>query len=146
MTSLFYSIRLAGIRLTLVLGLVLGCGGKPFNYESQNEIPPGPGVFSGKEGEFTLYSSESKPASEDEGAGSGKTAAESAPTNPDASPESQEFREFQDFQQWKKDKADFEAFQKWKNSSQGSREYQEFLEWQRWRKYRQWQEDQKRTN
>ncbi|THB73180.1 MAG: hypothetical protein D6B25_15545 [Desulfobulbaceae bacterium] len=32
----------------------LGCGGKEYQYEPQNELKPGPGLFSREEGEFKL--------------------------------------------------------------------------------------------
>jgi len=37
--------------------LLAGCGGEPFNYEPAHELKPGPGIFSGKDGEFTLIGS-----------------------------------------------------------------------------------------
>lgn len=45
--------RFAVLLLSLV---ILGCeGGKPFDPPTAGDIPPGPGLFSGKDGEFTLY-------------------------------------------------------------------------------------------
>lgn len=46
--------------LVLFLGLaVASCGGKPLDpskwQEPAGEIPPGPGLFSGDDGEFVLY-------------------------------------------------------------------------------------------
>jgi hypothetical protein len=34
--------------------LFFGCGGEPYNYEPPNEVTPGPGLFSGEDGEFTI--------------------------------------------------------------------------------------------
>jgi len=46
------SIFLTGL---LAFSLVLyGCGGSSYTYEPENEIKPGPGLFSGKDGEFTV--------------------------------------------------------------------------------------------
>lgn len=42
----------------LIIGLTLyGCGGEPYTYEPENELKPGPGLFSGEDGEFTLIGS-----------------------------------------------------------------------------------------
>lgn len=30
------------------------CGGQPFEYTAADEIPPGPGIFSGSDGAFTI--------------------------------------------------------------------------------------------
>ncbi len=36
--------------------LIIGCeGGKPFDPPTAGEIPSGPGLFSGEDGEFKLY-------------------------------------------------------------------------------------------
>lgn len=35
--------------------LAFGCGGKEFVYESDRELKPGPGIFSGPDGEFTIF-------------------------------------------------------------------------------------------
>jgi hypothetical protein len=39
---------LAGIGLT-------ACAAEPFDYTPVDEIPPGPGLLSGEEGEFVIY-------------------------------------------------------------------------------------------
>ncbi len=53
---------------------LVGCGGKSFDYHSGNEIPEGPGVFSGQDGEFTIYDSKTgwlgEKSEKAEGAGS----------------------------------------------------------------------------
>ena len=38
----------------LVCLLLAGCGGEPYAYQPDNELKPGPGLFSGEDGEFTL--------------------------------------------------------------------------------------------
>lgn len=63
------------IHLSVMTLLTLfGCGGKSFDYYSGNEIPEGPGVFSGQDGEFTIYDSKTgwlgEKSEKAEGAGS----------------------------------------------------------------------------
>ncbi len=42
--------------LAAVFGLVAGCGQvTPVAYTPIDEIPPGPGLLSGEDGEFTVY-------------------------------------------------------------------------------------------
>lgn len=42
--------------LGIVLGILAGCTqGKPLTHVAADEIPPGPGLFSGEEGEFVLF-------------------------------------------------------------------------------------------
>lgn len=72
------------------------CGGESLTYESQNEIPSGPGLFSGAEGGYTksidLKSNDNQ----------------------------ESYQEFQAFNQWKANKEkdpefqEFLAWQKWK--------------------------------
>lgn len=56
-----YRILLAGGLMAALLAA--GCGGKEFVYESDRELKPGPGLFSGPDGEFTIFRS-TIPASE----------------------------------------------------------------------------------
>ena len=131
-----------------VIGLaaLIGCGSQSYPYRSENEIPEGPGVFSGKDGEFTVYGSTS--ASRGEAPEPGATAGNQtntpsgeqptsvvAPTGDQAAAEA-----FEAFQAWKKERAEFEAFKEWKQSEKGADEYAEFLEWKRWQEFRRWQE------
>lgn len=44
--------------LTVLSCLLTACGGETFHYVDDAELKPGPGVFSGKDGEFTLYKKE----------------------------------------------------------------------------------------
>jgi hypothetical protein len=128
--------------------LLAGCGAKTFDYHPDTEIPGGPGVFSGQNGDFTIYDSESGKAAEggksknavDETAATGSAPSRATPTKEPTDAEA--YREFLEFQQWQQEKKEFEAFQQWKKSRQGTREYDEFLEWKRWREYKQWQENQ----
>ncbi|MGD8268072.1 MAG: hypothetical protein PVG19_02570 [Desulfobacterales bacterium] len=50
------------IMLTGVLGALLILGAcahtEPFEYESYNEVKPGPGVFTGEKGTWTIYRQE----------------------------------------------------------------------------------------
>ncbi len=114
-------IRIAVCLMSISLLALPGCGGKPFHYNTPSEIPEGPGVFSGKDGEFTLYDSKSV-----KGGKKSRTAAEAGAPAAEISgaektggavaagekiPDSKEYREFQDFQEWKKDKREFKDFQ-----------------------------------
>ena len=145
-------IRIAVFLVSSALLALPGCGGKPFNYNPPSEIPEGPGVFSGKDGEFTLYDSKTVksekkakaavksvvPATEKFGenmTGAPVAAGENMP-------DSKEYLEFQEFQEWKKEKKEFKEFQGWKKSQQGVEEYQEFQEWKKWKEFKKWQENQ----
>ena len=125
--------------VSIVLLSLPGCGGKPFVYNPPSEIPEGPGILSGEDGEFTLYDSKSGKGGEKP-----KVAAEAGAPVAEISgaektggavaagekiPDSKEYREFQDFQEWKK-------------SKQGAKEYQEFQEWKKWKEFKKWQENQ----
>ncbi len=35
---------------------IAGCAGEPYTYVPENELKPGPGLFSGKDGEIRLLS------------------------------------------------------------------------------------------
>lgn len=48
-----------GLILACLL-LVVNCGGQSFVYQPASETPPGPGLFSGEGGEFTLISIDKK--------------------------------------------------------------------------------------
>lgn len=122
-----YTIRYVWACIALVM--IAGCNGKSFKYVNENEIPPGPGVFTGEKGKWTVYNSDAKKETEQ------KSAVAKDP----------ETREFKQFQEWKKEQQDFQAFQEWKKSKQGAQEYREFLEWQQWKAYKQWQESQNKT-
>ncbi len=125
--------------VSIALLALPGCGGKPFVYNPPSEIPEGPGVLSGKDGEFTLYDSKSgkvgkksetavetfAPAAEKSGAEKTGTAVAAGEKMLD----SREYLEFQEFQEWKK-------------SKQGAKEYQEFQEWKKWKEFKKWQENQ----
>ncbi len=140
-------IRIAVCIVSIALLALPGCGGKPFVYNPPSEIPEGPGVLSGEDGEFTIYDSKS-----DKGGKKSKATAETdvpaaektdaAVAAGDKMPDSKEYLEFQEFQEWKKDKREFKEFQEWKKSKQGAKEYQEFLEWKKWKEFKKWQENQ----
>ena len=53
------------IRLSLVL-LLGGCGAdpKPFDYHPANEIPPGPGLFTGKTGSYEIVVTRDEPGAD----------------------------------------------------------------------------------
>jgi hypothetical protein len=134
------------IIVSFVTLLLAGCNGKSFDYVNPNEIPPGPGVFTGEKGEWTVYDSEGE--KEKTVAETGQNGNKAEPTEaavPPSATDESEYREFQQFQQWKKEKREFEAFQEWKQSRQGTEEYQEFKQWQEWKTYQEWLESQKKT-
>ena len=141
------SCRNISIIISMVMIIAVGCGGKSFEYTPPDEMKPGPGVFSGEEGEFTVYDSKTASKQKEEAVKSksvpqtAEAAAGAAAAG--AAAQSDEAKEFEDFQRWKKDKEAFEEFQRWKQSEQGSEEYREFQEWQKWREYKKWQESQK---
>ncbi len=129
----------------LVIFALAGCHAKPYDYKpTAGEMKEGPGVFSGEDGEFTIYDSKgdgllqnegqtpaAKPAAEQSdgttaaaAAGSG-TAAQSAP-KPD---KTRELQEFQEYRQWKK-------------GAKNSADYNEFLEWKEFKSYQEWKKSQ----
>jgi hypothetical protein len=134
---------------TIAMAAMIGCGGQSYQYSSDNEIPEGPGVLSGKDGEFTIYGSTSTSRGAVPDA-SAKTMDQAdtvsgeqsipvvAPTSDQAAAE-----DFAAFQNCKKERAEFEAFKTWKHSQQGADEYAEFLEWKRCKEFRRWQEKNK---
>jgi hypothetical protein len=52
---------MTALRIAVVLAVIglAACGGKPLHpskwFDPVDEIPPGPGLFSGEDGEFVLY-------------------------------------------------------------------------------------------
>ena len=148
-----------------VIALLGGCGakGQPADFEqAAGEMKEGPGVFSGEEGEFTIYDSKkggpfwkqqqekseeaSKEGEKEAQAGSDKpsettpVAADQTSREDQVTPE--EAKEFQEFQEWKKEQQSFKEFQEWKKSAAGKDEYQEFLEWKEWKAYQKWKKEQ----
>lgn len=51
-----------GFSLLLLSG---GCGGEPYAYVPENELKPGPGLFSGEDGEFDLINTPEKATQEE---------------------------------------------------------------------------------
>jgi hypothetical protein len=77
MNRLKRSIVLAGV----VLGLLFaGCATppEPFDYQKSNELKPGPGIFTGDEGSYTIYGPPPKPAKE-----ASEASEEEGPAEPD---------------------------------------------------------------
>jgi len=56
--------RYLNICTLFVCLLLCGCGGEPYTYESNNELKTGPGLFSGEDGEITIF--KQRPAEEKE--------------------------------------------------------------------------------
>jgi hypothetical protein len=156
-------IRFLGI--ALVLAVLMGCGGKPAEFkQTAGEMKEGPGVFTGKEGEFAVYDSKkgggfwerSKEKSGEISEEAGKEAQAASDKTPEATqtkvaaaetsgetqvtPEAA--KEFREFQEWKQEQKEFQEFQEWKKTSQGAAEYKEFLEWKEWKSYQEWKKQQ----
>ena len=129
-------IMVAVCLLSIALLTLPGCGGKPFVYNPPSEIPEGPGVLSGEDGEFTLYDSKSnkrgkksKAAAETDVPAAEKSGAEKTGATVAAGEKMPDSKEYLEFQEWKKSKL-------------GAKEYQEFLEWKKWKEFKKWQENQ----
>ena len=118
----------------LALFLLAGCAGQPFEPDRPGEIPSGPGVFSGEDGEFTLYKSKDKTKGR-------KKEKEDTGISEDTT----EAKEFQEFQEWKKETREFQEFQEWKKTMRDSEEYREFLEWRKWKKFKEWEKSKQGT-
>ena len=149
----------------LTAALLMGCGakGQPAEFkQTAGEMKEGPGVFTGEEGEFTIFDSKkggpfwkqnqekSEEASEETGkedqTASGKpsettqVAADQTSRKAQVTPEAA--RDFQEFQEWKQEQREFHKFQEWKKTSKGAAEYKEFLEWKEWKSYQEWKKQQ----
>lgn len=110
--------------VSLLAAVVAGCGGKPIHKDRYpDEIPEGPGMFTGPAGSYTIYDSEKK------GDKSANSAA--APQSP-SSTDARDFEEFRDYQE----------FLRWKEKAKGTPEYREFQEWREWRSYKSWKDRQ----
>ncbi len=95
--------------------LLASCGGRPFEYRSQTEIPEGPGLLTGEKGAI-VFGRSARTASAD--------AAASNPRSP--RPTSEDF-------------AEFEAYREFRRSKDGrTPDYREFLEWREFQEYREW--------
>jgi len=108
----------------LLIGLLLfflsACGGKPFDYHPQTEIPKKAGVFGKEDNGLVIYDSKKN------------NAEKTSSTTPDQSSVNEEklqdYKEFQKYQEWKE----------WKKSKENSNEVKEFLEWKEWKSYQEW--------
>ena len=149
------------LMICLIAAILIGCGAKPSEFkQTAGEMKEGPGVFTGKEGEFAIYDDKKGgPFWERSKEKSEEAADKSQPAVSDKTPEATQIaagqtsketqvtpeaaREFQEFQEWKKEQKEFREFQKWKKTSQGAAEYKEFLEWKEWKSYQEWKKQQK---
>jgi len=144
----FNTVSWVVIAVGLALFALAGCNAKPFDYQpTAGEMKQGPGVFTGKDGELTVYDSKKGGALPKDGdAQAAETSVEKtgqtteaagapAATEPAKGPDKAgEFQEFQEFQQWQKEKGQFHEYQQWKASSEGSADFKEFQEYQQWQK------------
>ncbi len=48
-----------------LLALLSACGGKDYEYVNSNDTKPGPGLFSGEDGVFTVFESKKKIVTEE---------------------------------------------------------------------------------
>ena len=111
--------------------------------QGPGQMKADPGLISGEEGNFTLYSSSksTSPSKEKDGAAAGEEAS-AAETRPAETPaESKEYQEFQEFQQWQKEKKQFREYLEWKKTAEGTPEYEEFLEWKEFKNYQEWKKN-----
>lgn len=109
----------ASFVLSLAAALA-ACAGEPFEYHSQNEIPKGPGVFSGESGAFSIRI----PGTGGSSAAPTRAAAGATAPRAAASPGSPDFDEF-------------EAFREYRRAKGGATpDYAEFQEWLEWKAYR----------
>jgi len=46
--------------------ILSGCGGEQWTYQTDRELKPGPGIFSGQDGEFNLIGEPEKEEQDDE--------------------------------------------------------------------------------
>ena len=122
---------MAPFQQAFTLIALAGCAGQPFQPDTAGEIPQGPGVFSGEDGEFTIYDSEG-----------GLLGRKKGKKDSEAAEDDAEAKEFREFQQWKKEAQEFREFQEWKKTRRDSEEYREFLEWRKWKKYKEWEKSQ----
>ena len=115
-----------------------GCNAKPFDYQpTAGEMKEGPGVFTGKSGELTVYDSQKggifpKDSDAKTADGKGENTAETAGAVQQPAPMpvgTQNYREFQEFQQWQKE-------------ARSATDYQEFLEWKEFKTYQEWKKSQ----
>ena len=106
----------------LLAAALAGCGGTPFAYHSQREIPEGPGLLTGESGALVLFSDKKKT---DLPAATAQSAAGDAAGDPAA-----ELREFQEFRE----------FRRWKETAKDTPEFREFQDWREWKAYRSWKE------
>lgn len=100
-------------RIVLLAAIAAGCSAQPASYRSAAEIPEGPGMLSGREGSFALYSNRD--------AGTGAAAGGDA-----------EFRELREFQRWKAANRDTPEY----------REFLDWREWREWQAYQAWRKRQ----
>lgn len=89
-------------RITLLITLLSGCAGEPFDYHPVGEIPQGPGLFSKAVQGYNLVSSDSDQAAEN------------------AMDKQRLMEEFQAFQRWKQESKESKAY----------REFLQWQQWQ----------------
>jgi hypothetical protein len=116
----------------LLLAVLAGCGGVPSHTQRRDEIPDGPGLFSGEKGHFVIYSDEEK-KKQATSVAAGDRSESDAPARPESPASTQD--EFQEFKE-------YEEYRRWKEAAKDGPEYREFQEWREWKAYRAWKEQQ----
>lgn len=102
---------------------LFACQQKPIDYQPIGDIPQGPGLFSGEDGEFNLYHSRNQPSADTNASQQDKEQATQSERN------HQQEQDYQNFKAWQARQGDT-------NSS----EYQEFKAWQEWKALQQTQQ------
>jgi len=90
--------------------VLAGCGATYSEYRSATEIPDGPGMLSGKDGAFVLYSTEKTQDADEAAESKNGRDFEAFKRWKEANRDSPEYREFREWQEWK-------AFQAWKRKT-----------------------------
>ena len=143
----------------VVIFALVGCSATPDekqlqewrDLEGPGEMKPGPGLFSGEDGKFTLYSSTkggvlpkegkaeaaqtstrqtaetTEPTGAAAAAAEGPQAAAQQPAKTSAT--ARDYQKFQEYQQWQK-------------GARSAAEYKEFLEWKEFKAYQEWKKSQ----
>ena len=135
----------------LAIVLLVGCHAKADNQQldeweklqGPGQMKAGPGLISGEEGKFTIYSSKksASASTEKETAAAGAQGPAADTRSAETPAGSKEYQEFQEFQQWQKEKEQFREYLEWKKAAEGTPEYEEFLKWKEFRDYQEWQKN-----
>jgi hypothetical protein len=145
----YQSILYRFLWIGLAAAILMGCGGRPSEFkQTAGEMKEGPGVFTGKEGEFVVYDDKKGGAfwknSKENPEGASKETGKETPATSDQSTEVSPTQVAADDRSKESDVTPEAAreFQEWKKTSKGAAEYREFLEWKEWKSYQEWKKRQ----